>query len=33
LRHCNGLQTPTATDRHSIGKAGARFKPEVRIPI
>jgi len=38
LRHCNGIQTPSS---HCIahhlnergGKAGARLKPEVRIPV
>ena len=37
LRHCNGLQTPNS---HCVihvdvnaGKAGARFRPEVRIPV
>jgi len=33
LRHCKRLQTPNATDHHWIGKAGARLKPQVRIPV
>jgi len=28
-----GYRLPKATDHHLIGKEGARFKPEVRIPI
>src|SRR4051812_38205336 len=34
LRHCNGIQAPFATVRaQAAGKAGARSKPEVRIPV
>jgi len=29
LRHCNGIQTPTATEPEiGIGKAGARLNPK-----
>ena len=34
LRHCNGLQTPTATDRSPLDReGGSEVRPEVRIPV
>src|SRR5204863_3344010 len=32
LRHCNGLQTPTATG-HEPGRRERGWRPQVRIPV